>query len=71
MIMTFATRASREALRNLNIPPTVSGSVFRVVITPIEDEAPNIVSFRNLKGIAGCELTLDDVKKGRLCETTD
>ena len=69
--MTYTTTADREALKNLNIPPTMEGSVFRVTITTMEDEDPSIVSFRNLKGIAGRELTLDDVRRERLCETAD
>ena len=68
-MMTYTTTASREDLLKLNIPSTMPGSVFRVTITPVEDEEPNIVSFRNLKGIAGRELTLDDVRRERLCET--
>ena len=69
--MTYTMTANRDDLQKLNIPSTMTGSVFRVTITPIEDEEPNIVSFRKLKGIAGCELTLDDVKRERLCETAD
>ena len=69
--MTYTTTEDREALKNLNIPPTMVGSVFRVTITTMEDEDPSIVSFRNLKGIAGRELTLDDVRRERLCETAD
>ena len=69
--MTYTTTATRDALQKLNIPSTVSGSVFRVTITPIEDEDPSIVSFRNLKGIVGHEITLDDVRRERLCETSD
>lgn len=70
-MMTYTTTANRDDLQKLNIPSTMTGSVFRVTITPIDTEEPNIVSFRNLKGIAGRELTLDDVKKERLCETAD
>ena len=69
--MTYITTANREALQKLNIPSTMSGSIFRVTITPIEDEDPSIISFRNLKGIAGRELTLDDVRRERLCEAAD
>lgn len=68
-MMTYTTTANRDDLQKLNIPSTMLGSVFRVTITPVEDEEPSIVSFRNLKGIAGRELTLDDVRRERLCET--
>ena len=66
--MIYTTTANRDDLQKLNIPSTMTGSLFRVTITPIEDEEPSIVSFRNLKGIAGRELTLDDVKRERLMD---
>ena len=69
--MTYTTTARREVLQALHIPADMTGSLFRVTITAIDDEDPKVVAFRNLKGISDCELSLDDVKGARLCETSD
>jgi len=69
--MTYTTTVNRDALKNLNIPVSMKGSLFRVTVTAIDDDDPTVVSFRGLKGIAGCELSLDEVKGERLHETAD
>lgn len=65
--MTYTAMVKREDIRNIQIPDTIAGTSFWVTITPVSEEEADEMEFKSLKGIAGRELTLDDVRKERLC----
>ena len=70
-LMTFTTTASRTDLKDIHIPNSVPGKWFSVTVTPISEEEAHEEAFRRLKGIAGCELDLDQIREERLREALD
>ena len=44
----------------------LTGTVFKVTITPISEEEADEIEFKSLKGIAGRPLDADEVRKERL-----
>ena len=66
MATTYTAIVKRDNLNNIRIPETVQGNSFIVTFTPVTDEDLQKLEFKSLKGIAGCELTLDDVRRERL-----
>ena len=69
--MTFTTTASRTDLKDIHIPNSVPGMWFSVTVTPISEEKAHEEAFRRLKGIAGRELDLDQIREERLREALD
>lgn len=64
--MTYTAMVKRDEIQNIRIPDSVVGTSFLVSFTPVTDEEADDMEFKSLKGIAGCELNLDDVRKERL-----
>ncbi len=64
--MTYTTTASRSDLERIPIPKDLSGSLFRVTITPISEADAEKEAFLNLKGIAGKPLDLSAIREERL-----
>ena len=69
--MTYTTTASRAELDSVHIPSSLPGKWFSVTITPISEEKAHEEAFRRLKGIAGCELDIDQIREERLHEAFD
>ena len=45
---------------------SLTGTAFKVTITPISEEEADEIRFKSLKGIAGRPLDADEVRKERL-----
>ena len=45
---------------------SLTGTSFKLTITPISEEEADEIEFQSLKGIAGKPLDLDEVRKERL-----
>ena len=45
---------------------SLTGTTFKVTIMPITDAEAKDIEFKSLKGIAGRQLDLDEVRKERL-----
>ena len=45
---------------------SLTGTVYKVTITPVSEEEADEIEFKTLKGIAGRPLDLDEVRKERL-----
>lgn len=61
----YTTIATRNMLKQLDIPDSLEGQRFRVSITPINEEDEK-TAFRNLKGILGKPVNLDEIREERL-----
>lgn len=64
--MTYTAMVKRDEIKNIQIPDTIAGTTFWVSITPMTEAEADEMEFKSLKGIAGRELTLDDVRMERL-----
>ncbi|MBO5561526.1 MAG: hypothetical protein J6A07_07710 [Firmicutes bacterium] len=64
--MTYTTIAKREDLSKLLLSDDMTGSFFKVTISPISEAEIDEIEFKSLKGIAGEPLDIDEVKKERL-----
>ena len=64
--MTYTTIAKREDLSKLLLSDDMTGSFFKVTISPISESEIDEIEFKSLKGIAGEPLDIDEVKKERL-----
>ena len=69
--MTYKIMATRDDLKSFNLPCEEKGTLFEVVITPIEQADADRIAFRNLKGIAGRKLDLQTIREERFSETLD
>ena len=66
MATTYTAVVKRDKLNNIPIPETLQGNSFIVTFTAISEEEARKLEFKSLKGIAGRELNLDDVRRERL-----
>lgn len=66
IIVTNTTAVSKDKLKGLFDVDSLTGTAFKVTITPITEEEAKDIEFKSLKGIAGRPLDLDEVRKERL-----
>lgn len=64
--MVYTTLASRVDLRSIRIPDTVSGTVFKVTITPATEENIQRDAFYKLQGVIGHPVDLDALRVERI-----
>ena len=64
--MTNITAVSKEKLKGIFDTDSLTGTAFKVTVTPISEDEAKEIEFKSLKGIAGRRLDLDDVRKERL-----
>ncbi|MBQ2619613.1 MAG: hypothetical protein IJG08_09070 [Oscillospiraceae bacterium] len=64
--MTQTTAMWKEQLKGLFNTDSLTGTSFKLTITPISEEEADEIEFQSLKGIAGKPLDLDEVRKERL-----
>ena len=63
--MTNIAAVNKDKLKGIFDTDSLTGTAFKVTITPISEEADEI-RFKSLKGIAGRPLDADEVRKERL-----
>lgn len=64
--MTNTTAVSKDKLKGIFDTDNLTGTTFKVTITPISEEEADEIEFKTLKGIAGRPLDVDEVRKERL-----
>lgn len=64
--MTNTTAVSKDKLKGIFDTDNLTGTTFKVTITPISEEEADEIEFKTLKGIAGRPLDADEVRKERL-----
>ena len=64
--MTSTITATREMLRGLFNVDSLPETTFKVTISPVSEDEADELEFKSLKGIAGCPLDLDEVRRERL-----
>ena len=64
--MTNTTAVSKDRLKGIFDTDSLTGTAFKVTITPISEDEAKDIEFKSLKGIAGKRLDLDEVRKERL-----
>ena len=64
--MTNTTAVSKDKLKGIFDVERLTGTAFKVTITPISEEEADEIEFKTLKGIAGRPLDADEVRKERL-----
>ena len=62
----YTVLVTRDNLNNIRIPENLTGNRFVVTFTPVTDEQADELEFKSLKGIAGRELSIDEVRMERL-----
>lgn len=65
-VMTNTAAVSKEKLKGIFDTDNLTGTTFKVTITPISKEEAEEIEFKTLKGIAGRPLDVDEVRKERL-----
>ena len=64
--MTYTVAVSKDKLKGIFDTDNLTGTTFKVTITPISEEEADEIEFKSLKGIAGRPLDADEVRKERL-----
>ena len=64
--MTNTATANKDMLKGIFDTDSLTGTVYKVTITPVSEEEADEIEFKTLKGIAGRPLDLDEVRKERL-----
>ena len=64
--MTNTAVVNREKLKGIFDIDSISGTKFKVVISPISETEADEIEFKSLKGIAGKPLDVDEIRKERL-----
>ena len=64
--MTNTAAVSKDKLKGIFDTDSLTGTSFKVTITPISEEEADEIEFKSMKGIAGRPLDSDEVKKERL-----
>ena len=64
--MTNTTAVSKDKLKGIFDTESLTGTAFKVTITPISEEEAEEIEFKTLKGIAGRPLDADEVRRERL-----
>ena len=64
--MTNTVAVSKDKLKGIFDTDSLTGTAFKVTITPISEEEAEEIQFKSLKGIAGRPLDADEVRRERL-----
>ena len=64
--MTNTAAVSKDKLKGIFDTDSLTGTAYKVTITPISEDEAKDIEFKSLKGIAGRQLDLDEVRKERL-----
>ena len=64
--MTNIAAVSKDKLKGIFDTDNLTGTTFKVTITPVSKEEADEIEFKTLKSIAGRPLNVDDVRKERL-----
>ena len=64
--VTHITEGTKDKLKGIFDTDSLTGTAFKVTITPISEEEAEEIQFKSLKGIAGRRLDADEVRKERL-----
>ena len=64
--MTNIATVSKDKLKGIFDTDSLIGTTFKVTIMPITEDEAKDIEFKSLKGIAGRQLDLDEVRKERL-----
>ena len=64
--MMNTAAVSKDKLKGIFDTDSLTGTTFKVTITPISEEEAEEIEFKTLKGIAGRPLDADEVRKERL-----
>ena len=64
--MTNIAAVSKDKLRGIFDTDSLTGTTYKVTITPISQEEADEIEFKSLKGIAGRPLDADEIRKERL-----
>ena len=64
--MKNTTAVSKDKLKGIFDTDNLTGTTFKVTITPVSEEEADEIEFKTLKGIAGRPLDMDKVRKERL-----
>lgn len=64
--MTNTTAVKKDKLKGIFDTDNLTGTTFKVTITPVSEEEADEIEFKTLKGIAGRPLDADEVRKERL-----
>lgn len=64
--MTNTVVVKKEKLNGIFDIDNLTGTDFKVTISPISKEDADEIEFKSLKGIAGVPLDIDEVRKERL-----
>ncbi len=64
--MMNTAAVSKDKLKGIFDTDNLTGTTFKVTITPISEEEADEIEFKSLKGIAGRPLDVDEVRKERL-----
>ena len=65
-VMANIAVVNKDKLKGIFDTDSLTGTVFKVMITPISEEEADEIEFKSLKGIAGRPLDADEVRKERL-----
>ena len=65
-VMTNIAAVNKDKLKGIFDTDSLTGTAFKVTITPISEEEADEIRFKSLKGIAGRPLDADEVRKERL-----
>ena len=66
IVVTHTAAVGKNKLKGIFDTDNLTGTAFKVTITPISEEEADEIRFKSLKGIAGRPLDLDEVRKERL-----
>ena len=64
--MTYTATVKKEQLKGIIDTDSLTGSNFKVTISPITEAEADEIEFKSLKGIAGRPLDVDEIRKERL-----
>lgn len=64
--MTNIAVENKDKLKGIFDTDSLTGTAYKVTITPISEEEAEEIQFKSLKGIAGRPLDADEVRKERL-----
>lgn len=65
-VMTNTTAVKKDKLKGIFDTDNLTGTTFKVTITPVSEAEADEIEFKTLKGIAGRPLDADEVRKERL-----
>ena len=65
-VMTNIAAVNKDKLKGIFDTDSLTGTAYKVTITPISEEESEEIQFKSLKGIAGRRLDADEVRRERL-----